>query len=214
MSTTTKMSIMDRLAYRGPEIDQDGVKVTRFTVGDDSSFGSFISNLRYELQGRKCEDGTYYRLDVDNTLWMSDTTAEKRDHRMAIAMADMSPGGTGLVNGLGMGCVIGAMLDSLSHVDVVESDERIIDTVGAWYVQEYGDRVTIHHDDALTIRWPVGTCWDVVWHDIWPHISTDNLPEMSHLHRRYGKRSTRWQGSWCRYECERVRREEAKYKWW
>jgi hypothetical protein len=212
-TTTTKaptaMNRMERLAYRGPEFDQDGVLVQRFTVGgENESFGAFLANLQYAAHGRPCNPGEYAKLIVDDTLWMSDTTAERHDHLLAVAAADLYGTNlvntTGLVNGLGMGCVVGAFLDVLSHVDVVEQDQRIIDTIGAWFVQEYGDRITIHQGDAYTIKWPKGQKWNVVWHDIWPSISADNLPEMTTLHRRYGGRS-QWQGSWCQRECRRHR---------
>jgi hypothetical protein len=217
-TTAPTMNRMERLAYRGPEFDTNGVRVARFTVGGpNESFGTFMASLEYAMHGRGCAPGEYAKLVVDDTLWMSDTTAERHDHLLAVAASDLYgtnlPEATGLVNGLGMGCVVGAMLDVLTHVDVVESDQRIIDTIGAWFVQEYGDRVTIHQGDAMTIKWPKGTRWHVVWHDIWPHISPDNLPEMTTLHRRYGQRS-QWQGSWCQSECRRVRDQERNTPWW
>jgi hypothetical protein len=201
---------MERLRYRGPEVDHNGVVVSGFTIGGpDESFGAWLANLEYERQGRGCEPGKYARLIVDGELWMSDTTSERRDHREPVAMGDML-GGRALINGLGLGCVVGAMLDTVDHVDVVERDGRVINSIGAWYRSEYGDRVTIHHGDALTIPWPRGSRWNVVWHDIWPTIASDNLAEMETLHRRYGNRA-RWQGSWCQRECRWMRRKEAEW---
>jgi hypothetical protein len=124
--------------------------------------------------------------------------------------SDLHKGGRGLVNGLGLGCVVGAMLDSLEHVDVVELDERIIRTIGAWYVAEYPGRVTIHHGDAYKAKWLPNTYWDVVWHDIWPTIASDNLPGMATLHRKYGRRAG-WQGSWCEHEARWMRTKEAEW---
>ena len=49
--------------------------------------------------------------------------------------------------------------------------------------------------DAMTWRPKPGERFDVVWHDIWNNICTDNLPEMSKLHRSYGRRCN-WRGSW------------------
>jgi hypothetical protein len=102
------------------------------------------------------------------------------------------------------------MLDTVDHVDVVERDPRIVRTVGRWLQSEYGDRVTIHRGNALTIQWPRGTKWSVVWHDIWPTIASDNLVEMEKLHRKYGNRC-RWQGSWAQAECRWMRRKEASW---
>jgi hypothetical protein len=197
---------LERLRYRGPEIDDLGVRVERFEVKpeDQMSMGQFLSHLMHSAVGRGCPPGIYTGLRVDDVLWMSDTVAERKDHLEPVAMADLFKDGTGLVNGLGLGCVVGAMLDSLEHVDVVERDERIIDTVGEWYRDTYGDRVTIIHGDALAYHWPKGCYWSVVWHDIWPKLSPENLPEMATLHRRFARRSA-WQGSWGHEFCKWMR---------
>jgi len=210
MNTT----MMERLRYRGPEIDDLGVKVERFEVKpeDEMDFGQWLSHLMHESVGRGCPPGIYTGLRVDDVLWMSDTPAERKDHLEPVAASGMFPNGTGLVNGLGLGCVVGAMLDSLEHVDVVEKDDRIIDTVGEWYRDTYGDRITIHHADALAKRWPRGQYWSVVWHDIWPKLSPENLPEMATLHRRFARRSA-WQGSWGLEFCRWMRKVEADRGW-
>jgi hypothetical protein len=57
--------------------------------------------------------------------------------------------------------------------------------------------------DALTMKWPPHTRWNIAWHDIWPSISRDNLPEMKYLHRSYGHRVL-WQGSWSRELIKRM----------
>ena len=201
--------VMERLRYRGPEINDLGVRVERFVVkpDEDKDFGEFIAHLVHESVGRGCPPGIYSALRVDDVLWMSDTTSERRDHRDPVVVADMFRGRNGLVTGLGLGCVVGAMLDSLEHVDVIEKDDRIIDTVGEWYRETYGDRVTIIHADALAYRWPKGMRWNIVWHDIWPKLSPLNLPEMATLHRRYGSRCD-WQGSWGEAFCKWMREVE------
>lgn len=209
ITTAARPTITDRLACRIPPMDADGLTVERFTVERNS-----LENMRLLFQpgGRACLPGEYTRLTVDGVLWMSDTTAERRDHWTPVHKADQYPGGRGLVNGLGLGCVLGAMLDSLAHVDVVESDERVARLIGGWYQDQYGDRVTVHHADAYTIQWPTGTRWDVAWHDIWPTLCEDNLALMGKLHRRYGRRVA-WQGSWGKglLESERRRTRDA---WW
>ena len=134
MAADRRLSIDDRLRYRGPVIDEQGVIVKHFTIKPESeqSFGEWLANWHHERDGRGTRPGNYSILTVDGKLWMSDTDAERRDHREPVGYADVF-GGDALVNGLGMGCVVAAMLDSVDHVDVVESDQRIIDTVGRWY---------------------------------------------------------------------------------
>lgn len=141
--------------------------------------------------------GTYTGLLRNGNVWMSDTPDEKRDHYSAYLEAK-ARGGRCLVHGLGLGMVVKAMLDlpNVDHVDVVELDADVIALSGPAFAA-YGDRLTIHHDNALTRRWPTGTRWTVVWHDIWRDICEDNLSEMSKLHRSYGRRCD-WQGSWSR----------------
>ncbi len=198
-------SVYDALACRVPPMDPgDGLRIDEFEVVKDS-----LENLRLMLDGggRHCIPGTYRKLMMDGRLWMSDTTAERRDHYEPVYQARRHPGGRGLVGGLGLGCVVGAMLDVLDHVDVVELDPRVVEHVGAWFTAEYGNRVTVHHDDMLTIKWPKGTYWDVAWYDIWPEITSDNLEGMKALHRSYGRR-VGWQGSWARKLIEAdIRRE-------
>jgi hypothetical protein len=41
----------------------------------------------------------------------------------------------------------------------------------------------------------LGTFYGAVWHDIWDNLSVDNLPQMTALKRKYGRRA-RWQGCW------------------
>lgn len=60
--------------------------------------------------------------------------------------------------------------------------------------------------DAFAYKPPKSKRYGAVWHDIWANICADNLPEMHKLHRKYG-RIADWQGSWCRWQCERNRGE-------
>jgi spermidine synthase len=128
---------------------------------------------------------------------MSDTPAEMRDHYAPARMAR----GSCLLNGLGIGMVLKAVLKKpeVTDVTVVELSREVLDMVSP----HYGDqRVTFVCADAMTYSPPRGKRYQMVWHDIWDYICADNLPEMRRLHRKYGRRAD-WQGSWCRYECER-----------
>lgn len=109
---------------------------------------------------------------------MSDTPAEIDGHMHAFQYA----GGRVLVNGLGLGCIVVALLHNadVEHIDVVEIDPDVLKLTGRpirRYVEgrAWGDRLTIHQADALNPRWPSGVRWDYAWHDIWSHISSRNL---------------------------------------
>lgn len=217
---TRWMSYSDRMQVTVPEGEVDNLRVQKFEVK-----GNELWNLRAALRyGRGCEPGTYTKLVDYNEdgedgedgrkglLWMSDTTAERDDHAMAVARIQTGKAERVLINGLGLGMVLAAALtyDHVKHVDVVELDERVIKLVGPHYLTD--PRVNIIHSDAFQQlpRWPKGTRWDVAWSDIWPELSADNLPTMDTLHGFY-RRRTGWHGMWGRKICLQLRRELDAY---
>jgi hypothetical protein len=166
-------------------------RVERFTV-DHPDFHSMV-------RGRGVPVGeTFTRLMRGPILVMSDTPAEMRDHRGPVINAS----GSCLINGLGIGMVLRAVLakPEVTDVTVVELSEDVIKLVAPSYQDP---RVTIVHADAFEYKPPKGRRYQMVWHDIWDYICADNLPEMHRLHRKYGRRAD-WQGSWCRERCERA----------
>ena len=129
---------------------------------------------------------------------MSDTPDEKRDHYEIVNRAK----GHVLINGLGLGMVLAAVLkkQEVERVTVVEIDADVISLVGPHF---HNDRLVIIQSDAFTYKPPKGEIYGAVWHDIWDSICDDNLSEMTKLKRRYGRR-TIWQGCWCEYQCRRA----------
>lgn len=229
MTTTPYRSYTDRMAVTVPEGELDGLVVERFEVialndwtPEDEGRMDVLSVLewvRMERDGRGCETGWYTRLldknekDGDRArIWMSDTTAERKDHKEAIAHIQLSKARRVLINGLGLGMVLQAALsyDHVEQVDVVEVDDRVVKLIGPHYLKD--PRVKIHQYDAyhMTSIWPKGTRWDVAWSDIWPTISSDNLGGMDRLHAYYRRRSG-WHGMWARKECLELRRELRAY---
>jgi hypothetical protein len=160
---------------------------------DRPCFGSMFSGRPVPVGQR------FTRLMRGNTLVMSDTPAEMRDHYEPVHKAR----GSCLINGLGIGMVLKAVLNkpSVTDVTVVELSQDVIDLVAPHYQDP---RVTVVCSDAMTYQPPRGKRYQMVWHDIWDDICADNLPQMHALHRKYGRRAD-WQGSWCRYQCERGR---------
>ena len=174
--------------------------VDRFTVSQaDAELSSLRAAIAFGQGGRAVPAGTYTRLCVNGCLLMTDTPAEISDH------FDPFHHGRGpcLVNGLGLGVTVNGLLmkPDVTHVTVVEINQDVIRLVGEHWKARYDDRLDIIQADALTYRPPKGTRYGYVWHDIWPAICADNLDDMKHLHRRYGRRSDR-QGSWCRAACQ------------
>lgn len=232
--STPYRSYTDRMQVTVPEGEVDGLVVQRFEVvamdewtPEDEARKDVLSLLelaRMERDGRGCESGWYTRLlDMNekddrgrSKIWMSDTTAERRDHRGPVAHIQLSKAKRVLINGLGLGMVLHAALsyEHVEHVDVVESDERVIKLIGPHYQKD--PRVNIIHADAYeqveewkNIRNPV-VRWDVGWSDIWPTIDSSNLPSMDKLHAFYRNRCG-WHGMWARHECLQLRRELRAY---
>lgn len=193
-----------------PEGRQGPWVVERFAVTTD---GAALAS--FQSPRRSIPPGTYTRLRRTGGFGptgMSDTPAEYRDHsRLFMAAEDSPEGAKVLIHGLGLGCAL-AVVASMPHVvsvTVVEKDPDVVALVWPHHeAQPYTDKLALVLDDALTWEPPKGARWDVVWHDIWPAITSDNLDAMRRLHRRFGRRSD-WQGSWCRAECER---QHAEFK--
>lgn len=210
MSTLTRTD--DAMTVAVPEGESGNVRIKRFTVSDSDAAIHRIRNA-----GRAVRTGTYTGLYRNGHLWMSDTPAEKRDHWPPLWAAQRHGARRALVNGLGLGMVVAALLhvDSIDHIDVVEIDADVIALVGPHYealAAERGKTITIHRADAYAIRWPAGLTWDIAWHDVWRDLCTDNLPGMAKLHRRYGRR-VQWQGSWARDLVEYHRDRERRRGW-
>ena len=185
-----------------PEGVSGDFAVERFTVSEEESS---LDALRNAIHGssRYALAGTYTRLR-QTTGWrdvvMSDTRDEIFDHYEPIRRAE----GRCLVNGLGLGVVANGMLmnKNVERVTCIEVSQDVIDLVAPHWIARWGDRFAVICADALEWKPPKGSVFDVVWHDIWIGICSDNLKDMEVLHRRYGKRCG-WQGSWAKSLCKR-----------
>lgn len=202
---------MDSMRVTVPE-GRSGNVTIRKMVSEAPSLRDMIRN-----DGRNIPEGyDFTALYRNGEIWMSDTPAEQRDHYPAIRAALDFNAQTALVNGLGLGMVVQALLldTNVQHIDVVEIDDDVIQLVGQHYqdmATSLGKSLVIYNADAYTIRWGWNTRWDIAWSDIWQSASVDNLPEMAKLGRKYGKR-VHWHGMWQREELRAQRRSEQAYK--
>lgn len=179
-------------------------KVSTFEV-KDKELSQMISLIK---TGRGCPAGIYKRLTRNGAVIMSNTPDEIRDFIHFVLHAQ----GNVLINGLGLGCVIKALLDKdkITKITVIEQSEDVIKLVAPHFTD---NRVEIINADAFTYEPPKGIKYDYVWHDIWDDICSDNLEEMSKLHRKYG-RKTDWQDSWAKGICQKQKRQDKKYSYW
>lgn len=106
---------------------------------------------------------------------MSDTPSEIREHAAAIEHAS----GDVLITGLGLGCIVSALLakEDVKSITVVEIDKDVIALTGPYYTDP---RVTIVNMDAREAAAHFereGAFFDYAWHDIWSHIADRNLDD-------------------------------------
>jgi hypothetical protein len=189
---------MESLKVSIPEGHSGDWRVVNYEARPDP-----LNTIRLGEQGRNYVPGTYTGLFHGTELIMSDTPDECSDHLDAIHSAT----GTVLINGLGLGVVLQAVLRNpdVVHVDVVENSADVVTLVAPSYQDQ---RVLVHRADAFDIQWPTDARWDTVWHDIWPDISDEHVPQMNKLRRKYAGRC-RWQGCWAEYMMRRLAREAA-----
>lgn len=185
-------------------IEQFNVETVRAWV---SNTQALFSGVRGDI-----EPGVYTRLYVGGTLMMSDTPAEMR------AMHDLfrNARGRGLITGLGLGTTLrGCLLDSaVEHVTVIELCADLIAALEPWFHERWPGRFTFVQADALAYRPAKGERYEFIWHDIWPDINIDNLPEYATLSRRWGRRCD-WQGFWQReYLISRRNQEYREQRSW
>lgn len=179
--------------------------VQTFTVSEDQAR---LENMRHLFAGAgwaAVSPGTYKRLTCPGGVMMSNTPMELRTNLWIIRKAR----GRVLINGLGLGCVLTAILKKpeVKEVWVVEKEPEVIGLV--WPTFASDPRCKLIEADALEYRPPKGVRFDVVWHDLWLTICSDNLEQMKKLHRRYGRLCDE-QASWCRNVIEQ-RRQRGRY---
>jgi hypothetical protein len=180
-----------------PEGDSGRWSVRRFTVSaDQAKFDAMRGMFR---GGRFTPEGTYTRLTRGGYTIMSDTPDEMRDHREPVSRAR----GHVLINGLGIGMVLGAVLrkPEVETVTVVEISGDVLTLVAPHYASP---KVTFVNEDAFAYSPPKGLRYGAVWHDIWDDICAGNLSAMTRLKRKYGRRAD-WQGCWSERQCRRNR---------
>lgn len=194
-----------------PEGQKGKWKIERFIVSEQDEKMTHMQSIFSGGRGY-VPAGTYTKLScVGRGTIMSDTPDEKRDHLHAVWKAS----GHCLINGLGLGMVLNAVLQRnatlpVTKVTVIELEQDVIDLVGPHYLSD--PRVEIVNASAFDYNPPKGEKYGMVWHDIWDNICGDNLPEMTQLKRKYGRR-TDWQGCWGEYETKAYMRRSGGRYW-
>jgi len=139
-----------------------------------------LTRLRAARDGQPLRAQTYTRLFVDNELWMTDAEFECYTNAEFLSRAR----GDVLIAGLGLGLILGPLLESKSiiSVTVIERSRDVISLIGPIYA---GPKLTIVEADAGTWKAPK-KAFDLVYLDIWANVPNgDNAKEISTLKKRY-----------------------------
>jgi spermidine synthase len=134
---------------------------------------------------------TYAQLIVGDTLWMSDTPDERRDHWRPVQHAT----GHTLVAGLGLGMVAlaVALKPAVTKVTVIEINRDVIELVAPYLrtaLRAAGrpeDTLDVIEADVFKWKPEKGTRFDAVWLDIWATLCTEDLAEHGKLSRKFAR---------------------------
>lgn len=182
---------------------QGEAEVRHYTISDHESRMSALRGGR-----SYAPPGKIAQLYVKGVLVMSDTRHEKMTNYGVVNNSQGHVFIAGL--GLGMICHPIAAKEEVTKITVLETSQDVIDLVSP----SLPEKVECVQGDVFKWKPAKGTKFDTIYFDIWPYITTDNLPEMAKLHRRFAKckRSKEvWMESWCRNTLKSERRREQAH---
>lgn len=197
----------------GEHETKGNITISRYEFKNENDF---LYNMRLAREGNlwmKMYDGHYVRMHVGRELMMSDTVMERNSNRDFIDKAH----GKVLIGGLGIGMVLRNILDKkeVESVVVIELSQDLIDLVGPRFVHP---KLTIINGDIFSWVPEKGTKYDSLYFDIWPDISTENLPEIAKLHNKFKNYRNRdnpksFMESWMQDYLRKEKRRENNSRW-
>lgn len=205
----------------------DGVTQGNITIRhttpskEDAAFAGLRAMIAGNRMGRGSVQAgeTLCQLFIGDTLWMSDTPDERRDHWAPKRQAR----GHVLIGGLGFGMVAlaAALKPEVEKVTVIEINARIIAFVVPYLraaLESQGvdpDKLEVIEADLMAWKPPKGAKYQCIWFNIWADLCTDNLDEMATLNRRFGRRTEGYRGCWgetlLKIQRERENREDRRH---
>jgi len=167
-----------------------------FEISKDKAVSLFLRAATEDIDA-VLQPGNYRRLSNGRNVVMTNLPYEIQLCQEFIKRAT----GRVLINGLGLGMVLHAILQKpeVNNVTVIEKSQDVINLVAEAFAHD--PRVEIIHADALEYCPPAGVTYDVCWHDVWAGLSSSNLDEMEALERKY-LHLCDWQDSWGKEQCE------------
>jgi spermidine synthase len=187
-------------------------EISHFEIDEAASRWSMIrASMGREAAVR---EGKYVRLNINGSLYMSDTQMEKRSNAGFVRNAN----GNVLIAGLGIGLIIAPLLsrENVTKITVIEKYQDVIDLVAPNFTS---DKLEIICADILEWRPSKGQKFDTIYFDIWPDVCTDNLEEINFLHRRFKSKLNRenpnaFMDSWKVEELRYQKRRENRNRYW
>lgn len=215
--------------------------ITHFTVtADEAERFNLFETFSGHYGLTHVTPGQYVRLAIGTgdddraEVTMTDTPMERRTNWGVRHHAH----GRVLIAGLGLGMILhpllrpdrnrhgprshgtwGAPLPTVEHVTVVEKNPDVIALVAPSLSRYEKRRLTIIEADIHDFN-RTRELYDTIYFDIWPTITTDNLPEIAQLHQRWKSRLNRrgpekpWMSSWMVEHLRSERRREQSSHWW
>jgi hypothetical protein len=153
-------------------------------------------------------EGKYARLLINGRTVMSNTWMEQVSNRHVVKKAH----GKVLLAGLGYGMIILPMLKKpeVESILVIEKNPDVIKLVEPKVRHK---KLSIVEADIFEWKPVRMEKWNVIYFDIWPDRTTDNLPEIAKLHQRFKghlfRDGNQWMGSWYEHELRAKRRQEG-----
>lgn len=175
--------------------------------GRDTGLGTFTGLWYRADHPAYTRSDDMYDARMEWRPMMSDTQAEILDHIEILDKASWG-GLTILITGLGLGMVAEACANADNQVHVVEHDPEILELMAD---QVAHPNITIHQGNAYTWVPPEGVTFDLAWHDIWPTIRAENLPQMKRMKAHYRRyMANGWQGCWAYEQCKWLARQNRQ----
>lgn len=195
----------------GERVEKGEARISTFEYKNENDILHNLRSIRNDGGLTIMEDGQYVRLHVGGELVMSDTRMEKVSNEEFCYKAN----GRVLVAGLGLGLILDNIKANMASghvqwVTIIEKSKDVIDLVSPHFKHL---PIDIIHADIFEWKPEKGRKFDVIYFDIWPRISTENLVEIKKLHNRFKFYLNRnnpkaWMNSWMK---EWLQSEKRKY---
>jgi spermidine synthase len=195
-----------------PEGSQGVAAIRHFTVSKADS--QFTAIRAFQHPDAYVPAGNYCELRVHGGIMMTDTSMEKRSNYEIVRFAQ----GDVFIAGIGIGMILLPILEKpeVTSVTVIEKYPEVVALVEEHIRKAAGEnasKLKVIVGDVFEYKPAKGEKYDTIYFDIWPDICTDNLEDMTKLHRKFARAKKdpgSYMESWMRKRLKAQKRREAK----